>query len=425
MTIVRDLPPSASQEATAPRLLAGSSDARQRLTWQGHVSVHGHLPTMVTRGDVDLLDWADAVNLRGRGGAHFPFARKARAVRAAGGGAVVVGNGSEGEPASRKDAELLLRAPHLVLDGLQLAAAAVGAGDLRLVVGDATARASVEAAVDERREAGLAERRVELRKAPGRFVAGESSAVVRIAARGAARPAFTTRPAAAGGVDGRPTLVSNVETLAQLALLGRIGVAGYSSSGTVDEPGTTLLTVHRPGEEPEVLEVPFGTPVTDLFGAAPFQALLSGGYHGAWLSGDAAMRAVVTRASLAEVGGSLGAGVLLALPVSCCALVESAPMVELMATQVAGQCGPCVNGLPAIAAVLSALAAGVAGRGELERLERWCGMVMGRGACAHPDGVVRFVRSLLTVFADEVDGHLLGGCGRPCRGLLPLGELAR
>lgn len=424
MTAVQELSPSARNAASSPRVLLGPRGTRQRLAWEHHIAAYGHLPSIVVGGDVDLLDWAEAVDLRGRGGAHFPFARKARAVRAAGRGAVVVGNGSEGEPASRKDTEVLFRSPHLVLDGLQLAAAAVGARTLRLVVADVAARGSVEQALRERRTARVAEQRVALRAAPGRFVAGESSAVVRISARGPARPAFTTQPAAAGGVDGRPTLVSNVETLAQLAVLARLGVAGYSSVGTPDEPGTTLLTVHRTDGTSEVVEAAFGTPIAEVLGS-PSQAVLTGGYHGGWLGPEAASAATLSRRGLCELGGSLGAGVLLALPASACAIVESAPVVELMAAEVAGQCGPCVNGLPAIARVLSALGAGVVGGPEIDRLQRWCGMVSGRGACAHPDGVVRFVRSLLSVFASEVDRHLRGGCDRQYQRVLPLGELVR
>jgi NADH:ubiquinone oxidoreductase subunit F (NADH-binding) len=132
----------------------------------------------------------------------------------------------------------------------------------------------------------------------------------------------------------------------------------------------------------------------------------------------------VSRTGLAAIGGALGAGVLMALAAGACLVAESAAVVRRLAAESAGQCGPCVNGLPAIAAVVTALAAGTAAAGDVERLRRWCGMVERRGACGHPDEVVRFVRSLLAAAPADVEAHVQGGCGRPFRALLPLGELA-
>lgn len=406
--------------------LAGPRDERLRLTrglhddgagmdLAAHVGTHGPLSP-----GGDVLVSAEAVDLRGRGGAAFPFARKARAVRAAGGRPVVVGNGSEGEPASRKDAALLRRAPHLVLDGLQLAAGAVGAREARLVIGDGEALHAVLRALRERVDAVP----TEVRRAPARFVAGESSAAVRVASgAGPALPAFTVKPTAAGGVDGRPTLVSNVETLAHLAVLARTGPGVYAELGTPGEPGTTLLTVHTRGAR--VVEVPFGTPLREVVdGSEAWSGVLVGGYHGTWVPPRAACGAVVSRAGLAAVGGALGAGVVVASPLGCCPLVESAPVVRRLAAESAGQCGPCVLGLASIATAVSALAEGSAAADDVRNLLRWCGLVEGRGACGHPDGVARFVRSLLSAFPDDVSDHLDGGCGRAFTGLLPLGELS-
>jgi len=123
----------------------------------------------------------------------------------------------------------------------------------------------------------------------------------------------------------------------------------------------------------------------------------------------------VSRASLRPWGASPGAGVVIALPQSVCGLVESARIVSYLAGQSARQCGPCLNGLPAIADTLVALATGrAAGHHDPEsmtaRLEWLSRLVDGRGACSHPDGTVRLVRSTLRVFADEVAAHLEGRC---------------
>ena len=104
----------------------------------------------------------------------------------------------------------------------------------------------------------------------------------------------------------------------------------------------------------------------------------------------------------------MGAGLIIALPVDKCGLVETARVVRYLAGQSAGQCGPCVFGLPAVAGELDALAAG--GEFNTAQLSRWLDQVDGRGACSHPDGVVRLVRSAVRVFAGEVNRHRTGWC---------------
>ena len=403
------------------RLLRGSGEWQPRLDLDAHLRNHGALPDSIRSGHVDLLDALEAVDLRGRGGAAFPLARKARGVRTATGRALVVGNGSEGEPASRKDATLLQRAPHLVLDGLELAAVTVGAPEARLVVGDAAALRSAMAALAERPR-GMPRVRVEVVAVADRFVAGESSAVVRASSGRQPIPMFTLKRTGDGGVNGRPTLVSNVETLAQLAVLARLGVTGYRATGTDAEPGTTLLTVYR-GAGAEVIEVPLGIPLTDVLGdRADTQAVLVGGYHGSWLAPGIAARTIVSRAGMREVGGDLGAGLVIPLPPSACPLVEAAPVLGMLASASARQCGPCVHGLRAIADRMQALADGTATGEDLERLDRWAQILPGRGACAHPDGVVRFVSTLLRSHATEVAVHRHRSCGRRLRHVLPIGS---
>ena len=132
-----------------------------------------------------LMEETGTAGLTGRGGAAFPVARKLAAVAAAGGGAVAIGNGAEGEPASSKDAALLWYAPHLVLDGLQLAAEAVGASSAFLYVHTAADRpggpdltARLQTALEMRAAAGIDRVAVQLAEAPPRFLAGEETALV-------------------------------------------------------------------------------------------------------------------------------------------------------------------------------------------------------------------------------------------------------
>jgi NADH:ubiquinone oxidoreductase subunit F (NADH-binding) len=154
-----------------------------------------------------------------------------------------------------------------------------------------------------------------------------------------------------------------------------------------------------------VLEVAHGTPLREVLGAAgqlhPAPVLV-GGFHGAWLTAAEAAEADLSRASLAPFGASPGAGVLIALPAGMSGLAETARITAYLAGQSARQCGPCRNGLPRMADVLARLAAGELDLGLVAEGHRLARMTVGRGACHHPDGTVRLVRSALRVFAAEI-----------------------
>jgi NADH:ubiquinone oxidoreductase subunit F (NADH-binding) len=143
------------------------------------------------------------------------------------------------------------------------------------------------------------------------------------------------------------------------------------------------------------------------------QAVLVGGFFGTWIAASDVMHTPLSRHALAPFGASPGAGILVALPESACGLLETARILRWYAGESAGQCGPCAFGLPALAGVAAHLAAGRARPDDVARMQRWAGDIDGRGACRHPDGAVRLLRSALAVFAADVDGHLRG---RPCQG---------
>ena len=363
-----------------------------------------------------LIDTVARAGLRGRGGGAFPTARKLAAVIAGRGPRVVVANGCEGDPASGKDRVLLELAPHLVLDGLVLAAMAVDAADAVLCISETGLQAArLDAALAERSdEDPVAVRIVEV---PERYVASEESALVRLLSTGDARPTVIPPRPTQRGVRGRPTLVDNVETLANLALIARYGPEWYRACGTASAPGTTLVTLGGAVWRAGVYEIAFGTllgEVLDLAGgpAMPARAVLVGGLGGAWLALPAAADVPFTPEDLRAAGAD-GGGVaaLTVLPRRACGLVETARALRYLAGESAGQCGPCMFGLPAIAADLSALAVGEGGRRRLARLQGRLHVIRGRGACAHPDGAAALTASALTVFADDVARH---AAGMPC-----------
>jgi len=391
-------------------------DSRERLFTAGpdlgsHLRRHGPLPWQ--GGPHRLIAAVEAAGLTGRGGAGFPTWRKLNAV-AAGEKPVVIANGAEGEPASAKDRTLLHRAPHLVLDGLQLAAECVGATRAYVYVPAGPAADAVRHALAQRRAARVERIGVDVVVAADRFVAGEASAVVSAVEGRAPVPRDKVRRIAESGVRGRPTLVQNVETLAHLALIARHGPAWFRSRGTAEEPGTFLATVSGAVAAPGVYELSYGVPVDEALARAggptvPLQALLLGGYHGAWLPAQAGA-APLSRAGLRPWGASPGAGILVALPADRCGLVESARIATYLGAQTAGQCGPCVNGLPRLADTLHRLAQGPVHPGLPAEVARLSSLVDGRGACKHPDGTVRFIRSSMAAFAPEIGIHLAGNC---------------
>lgn len=357
-----------------------------------------------------------AAGLRGRGGAGFPVAAKVRAVRRATGlrHPVVVANGVESEPLSQKDALLLRSFPHLVLDGIMLLAHEVGAAKAYLTVPEGDPLVDDVSAALARR-AGDVE--VEVVEVPHTYVASESSALLSWIDGGAAVPTLRPPYEAERGVGGRPTLVQNVETLAQVALLAYYGVDWYRAVGDPDEPGTFLLTVDGAVRTPGIYEIATGTPLAGVLERAGVSldgdtAVLTGGYQGRWLRGAAVRAASVSRAGMTAAGGALGAGVVYVLPSGACPLAETARIAAYLAEESAGQCGPCLHGLAALARAMHALAwLPYTDAHAADRIRRWAQMVRGRGACRHPDGAGGFLVSAVEAFADHVEEHLYSG---PC-----------
>jgi NADH:ubiquinone oxidoreductase subunit F (NADH-binding) len=407
-----------------PRLLPPAQDGKQPQTLTAHLARHGYLPYRDRAGTPSspgaLIRDIEAAGLTGRGGAAFPVHRKLAVVLEAADRRrrtpLVIANGAESEPASDKDATLLWLAPHLVLDGLQLAAEALGADTAILVTHadrehDVAGR--VRQALQERLTARLDRVPVQLAVAPARFLSGQETALVNHLGGGPAIPTFMPPRITERGLNGSPTLVQNVETLAHLALIARRGPRWFRQAGTPAEPGSMLATIHRADGQARIAELPLGLPLRDLIGDAPQtpeSAVLLGGYHGTWLPAAQAATLTLDNRSLEPAGARVGAGIVMSLPADRCGLVETARVVRYLALESVGQCGPCLNGLPRIAAAVVELATGRPRPQTIEDLQRWSGLVTGRGACHHPDGTVRFVRSALITFAAEVDRHARGRC---------------
>jgi NADH:ubiquinone oxidoreductase subunit F (NADH-binding) len=403
-----------------PRLLAGAG--AEPMSFDTHRSVHGELPLRSgSRQTSALLSELAHSGLRGRGGGGFPLATKLEAVVRRRGTPVLVINGTEGEPMSVKDRMLLEALPHLVIDGALCLAEALGTREVIIAIDESfrDAADSFQRALHERPGIGRRTAQPRIVTVPAGYVAGQETAVVNFVNNGLAKP--TTQPPriTERGIARRPTLMSNAETLAHVALIARHGADWFRQLGPAEEPGSVLVTLSGGVRAPGVYEIEYGSHLTTLVRAAgglsaPARAFLFGGYAGTWVDAKAATTLRLSTNSLRPVRASLGAGIIVALPQGACPVAEVTRVAGWMADENAAQCGPCVNGLASIADALGDICEGHGGRDTFGAIRRWSELVIGRGACAHPDGVARFVTSAFRVFATEFDDHARNGICEAC-----------
>src|SRR5690242_21762398 len=305
MSPIRGLDAPTIMRIGAARLTAGL-DRMPRLDLEAHRDIFGPLPRLSAE---ELISMTEQVDLRGQGGAAFPFARKLGAVVKNAEdndcAPIVVVNAAEGEPGSVKDKMLMIRQPYLILSGAALVAEAIEAEEIIVgVAGNELANRSIEAAIAA--EPGL-RKMVRVIQQPERFISGESGALVRGINGKKPIPPGRKTLAAEKGVDDLPTLLSNASTFAQIAVLALLGPERFASVGVPEEPGTVLLSVSGSAKHPAVVECPTGIPlgaVLDICQAPAGDGVLIGGYHGMWLDAETAYQVPVGREGLASAGGT-------------------------------------------------------------------------------------------------------------------------
>lgn len=401
----------AAPPETTPRLLTTGAGTE---SLAAYLAGGGYAPLA---DPARLLAQVTESGLRGRGGAGFPLGAKLHSVRRRtrpGTRPVVVANGEEGEPASAKDRWLLRRRPHLVLDGLRLAAAVLDADRMIVYVSDSRAADAVAAALAESAGVPAAPAPVEIVVVAAGYVAGEETAAVRAIDGGPATPTDKPPRPYAAGVGGRPTLISNVETLAHLAWIHRHGAEAFRAVGTADSPGTFLATVTGADRGAAIYELPHGFSMRELLalhGVAPERirgALLGGYFNG--LTGRRILDGHLDHERLRAMGAGLGCGAIALIGEQECPVAVAASVLAYFDRENAGQCGSCFNGTAAMSAVASALRDGVADEADLARLRRWSMVLRGRGACGTLDAATNTARTLLDEFPEAVTRHRDGSC---------------
>jgi NADH:ubiquinone oxidoreductase subunit F (NADH-binding) len=384
-----------------PRLLGPGWDEREDLDMYARQG--GYLPGL--RGEPLIAALRDS-GLRGRGGAGFPAWRKWLTVWSGARPRYVIANGAEGEPASIKDRYLLRHRPHLVLDGLLRAIDTLVAERGFVYLTDGAAATSVHRALSELGPAGTA---IELVQAPDSYVAGDETAAVRAVGGEAALPAQRPPRPFEAGVHGCPTLVTNVETLAN--------VTAVATERAVDD--RRLVTVTGDCRRPGLFEVPVGTSlarvVSTLAGGSCDQdpAFLAGGFFGG-IHPSESLATKLEDDAFRAAGGGLGCGAIVLLGIEDCPVGVAADVMAYFAAHNARQCGACINGTAAMRDALLELADGQARPELIERLVRWSTTLRGRGACATLDGASLLAASLLSGFEHEITRHLAEPCIR-CR----------
>jgi NADH:ubiquinone oxidoreductase subunit F (NADH-binding)/ferredoxin len=395
--------------ADVTRLLAASGRPESLEAWR---SAGGF-------GDLDvdtICRNVASAGLHGQGGAAFPVAAKWRHLSGSD-SPVVVANGAEREPGTLKDRHLMTYRPHLVLDGLRVTAAATGSRRVIIAVDQEHDEASraIDAALVEEREAHLWDgMNVTVQAVPALYVAGEETALLTALEGGSPVPRLRPPYPAQAGLFSRPTVLHNVETLAQIALVAAFGDEWYRQVGIPDQPGTGLFTIGRFGGDFAVVERAIGYPLsqllceTGLFEGA--RAAIVGGWSGGLLPREA-FSTPLSSSALASKGASLGTKSIQVLGPDDCPVRVVAVILRFFAGETANQCPPCHRGLPDVAQAFEQLEATGGSPDDVRAAVEFTSTLFGRGICRLPDGAARMLASLLRHFPEEIEKHLAGGHG--------------
>ncbi|WP_208648631.1 NAD(P)H-dependent oxidoreductase subunit E [Micromonospora inaquosa] len=378
-------------------------------------------PGVVASGSPDqVMAEVAASGLRGRGGAGFPVAKKWSATAQEPGPRYVVANGDEGDPGSFCDRLLMEGDPHRILEGLALAAFAVGARHGLILIRSEypTAAERLRAAVSEARESGHLGKRVhgsdfdfdvEVVRGAGSYVAGEETALLHavagLRADVRARPPYPT----SHGYLGQPTAVNNVETLSAVPWIVRHGGAGYARLGHPDEPGTKLVCLSQRFRRPGVYEVEYGVPlrhlVEDLGGGLrephTLRAVQVGGPLGGFLTPDQLDLPLLSR-PLAEAGVALGHGSLVAVDSALPAAAILRHAWAFGAAESCGACTPCRVGARRGVELAERIGEPAQAEAALAAHEPLLEVLTVASLCAFGRGVSCAVRSLLRIYSDEL-----------------------
>jgi len=367
-------------------------------------------------GPEQLIGLIEASGLRGRGGAGFPLARKLATARAAaaGGSAYVVANAYDADPGSPLARTILLKKPELVIEGLAIAAAAVGAtsGYLYLRPDAESAKRAADRALEAARPA-LGDLEIEVALGPGGFMGGEESALLAVLesrrAMARQRPPYPARQ----GVLLRPTVVSSAETLAALPLIVRDGADAFRRVGTESSPGTKLVSVTGAVASPGVYEVAFGETLGDIVskagGAAggKLKGLHVGGPTGGILN-STRTGVALDYDTLKAAGTHLGSAQIRVIGAGVCIVNEAAKLFDYLAKETCGICVPCRVGTKRVEGILEGIYSDLGRTEDLPWLGQLADHLEQFSLCGFGITSASILKTTMTEFADDYRSHIDG-----------------
>ena len=372
-----------------------------------------------------IVETVEESGLRGRGGAGFPTGRKWRFTHDAPGEIrYVVCNADEGDPGAFMDRAILEGDPHAVIEGMAIAARAIGAerGYIYVRAEYPLAIARLETALRQARDHGWLGSDIlgtgfafdiDLRIGAGAFVCGEETALLASieGRRGVPRP----RPPfpAQSGLYGRPTLINNVETFANVRTILRDGAAAYSAVGTASSKGTKVFALAGQICNTGLVEVPIGTTlrqlVFDIGGGVPegrrLKAIQIGGPSGGCLP-ETLLDVPIDYESLNEHGAIMGSGGVIVLDDTACMVNIAGFFLDFTASESCGKCVPCRVGIPTMRDILVRITEGKGTLDDLDRLEELAELVRSKSLCGLGQTAPNPVVSTLRYFRDEYRAHI-------------------
>ena len=392
------------------------------------IAVGGYeaLAKVLTEGNPDeVIDTIEKSGLRGRGGGGFPTGRKWRFTAAnRGGKSYVVCNGDEGDPGAFMDRSVMEGDPHKLLEGIAIAAFAVGADEAYIYV-----RAEYPLAIKRLRKAiADAEARhylgdkilgsdfnltIHIKEGAGAFVCGEETALIASieGERGMPRP----KPPfpANKGLFGRPTLINNVETLANVPIIIRKGADWFSSMGTETSKGTKTFALTGEVNNTGLIEVPMGTTLRQIVfdigggirGGKKFKAVQIGGPSGGCLT-EEHLDIPMDYDSLIKAGAMVGSGGLVVMAEDTCIVEVARFFMNFTQNESCGKCVPCREGTKNMLRILEKIVAGKGEMKDLETLEELAQSVKDGSLCGLGKTAPNPVLSTLKYFRDEYIAHI-------------------
>ena len=400
---------------------AGPQTLREYLAEGGYAA----LQQALAGSPQDVLDVVVASGLRGRGGAGFPTGQKwTFAAREAASPKYVVANGGEDEPGSQKDRVVIENYPHKLLEGVILAAYAVGANEAYLYVNSMYTRGltQLENAIAEATSAGYLgpgikdspfSLAVKIQPAPQEYVAGEDTASLEVIEGKKALPREKPPFPTAGGLFGKPTVVNNIETFAYVPAIVRNGADWFRRQGTADNPGTMLFTLPPTVRNPGVVELPVGVALRELIevhggglaSGKTVKAVLPGGPSSGFLTADD-LDVAMDRQPLGEHGSSLGCGILRIVEDDQCIVEIADEIAQFFARESCGQCPSCVMETSTFGRILGAVQKGAGNQQLLDQIPKVGAFAKGKGFCSLISMPVPPLTSALRNFPDDFAYHI-------------------